>query len=495
MQISREVIAAEAQRRVLTATRFNLTEVCFKEQLAFIQDPSPWVTACCSRRAGKTEVCAIDLLNTAVRSPNSVCLYITMTRTNAERIVWKKILDINERFKLGGEVNISKLAVTFLNGSTIFLSGCADKTELDKFRGLALKLVYIDEVQSFKSFIAELVDEVLGPALADHAGKLKLLGTPGAVNAGFFFDTINSKAFSHHKWTFWNNPFIAKLSGMTHTEVLNRELQRRGVDDTHPSIRREWFGEWVVDTDSLVFQYDAVRNDYTDLPALTDYVIGVDLGFNDADAIAVIGWHKYYRKCYLVDEYVVKQQGITELAIKIGALIGQYNPLRVVMDTGGLGKKIAEELRKRYTLPIVAAEKSRKQEYIELLNDALRTRSLFARRGGRFAQDSYIVEWDYDRSTPEKRVIKDEPHSDICDSVLYAYRESIHWLSEAPAKPVDVRDKSQWLKHTERLMEESLEKQIQRQDAEQSIEDSFAMMDQDLQDNPLQYYLNQKRGQ
>lgn len=494
MRLSKEVIEAELQRRLAPLARFRLEDICFPEQLAFINDKHPWVTACCSRRSGKTEVCALDLLNTAIRHPGSVCLYITMTRTNAERIVWKKILDLNERFQLGGQVNISKLSVTYPNGSVIFLSGCSDKSELDKFRGLALKLVYIDEAQSFKQFISELVDDVLGPALADHAGKLKLLGTPGPVNAGFFFNTINNRAFSHHKWTFWNNPYIEKLSGMSHKEVLARELTRRGVDEANPSVRREWFGEWVIDIESLVFHYEASRNNYVNLPELTDYVIGVDIGFEDSDAIAVIGWHKYYKQCYLVAEVIKPQQGITDLTAQLESLIRVYSPLRVVMDTGGLGKKIAEELRKRSGLPITAAEKSRKQEYIELLNDALRTQSFYAKQTSRFAQDSYLVEWDYDKSTPEKRVIKDEPHSDVLDATLYAYREALHWLSEKPKDPVNLKDKSVWLKHTETLMEESLDRQIKQQQNDEAWSDSLAINDMSLEDNPMSYYLNKKRG-
>jgi hypothetical protein len=388
---------------------------------------------------------------------------------------------------------MSKLAITFPNKSVIFLSGCSDKSELDKFRGLALKLVYIDEVQSFKSFIKELIDEVLGPALADYAGKLKLIGTPGAVNAGYFYETINNPEFSRHFWTFWQNPFISKLSGMAHREILQRELKRRGVDNLHPSVRREWYGEWIVDTDSLVFKYNAQLNDYVNLPELTDYVIGVDLGHDDADAIAIIGWHKHFRKCFLVHEDIVKQQGISELAEKLSLLIKKYQPLRVVMDTGGLGKKVAEELRKRSSLPIQAAEKSRKFEYIEFLNDALRTGVFLAKKESKFAQDSYLIEWDYDKTTPDKKVIKDEPHSDILDAALYAYREALHWLSEPEKNKVNMRDKNQWISHTEKLMEEALERQIQYQKSQESFEDSLNIMDGGFEEDPLQYYMNKRK--
>lgn len=471
--------------------KFNLDEICFKEQLDFIRDPNSWVTADCSRRAGKTEVCAYDLLDTAIRCRGVTCLYITLTRTNAERIVWAKLLDINKRYDLGGEPNISKLSLTFNNGSVIYLSGCADKSELDKFRGLALKLVYIDEVQSFKSFIKDLVDEVLGPALADYAGKLKFIGTPAPLQSGFFWEIINNKAYSHHHWTFWDNPFIAEKAGIPHDQILQRELQRRGVSLMHPSVRREWYGEWTVDTDSLVFQYNRDRNHYDLHPDLTDYVIGIDFGTDDADAIAVIGWNKHKRECYLVEEFVKNGLSVSEIVAECDKLVKRFNPLKVVADTGANGKKIALEISKRTGVAVYAAEKQRKIEHITWLNDALRTNLFFARSDSRFAQDCSVVEWDYDKSTSDKLVIKDDPHSDICDAVLYGYVEALHWLSE-PA-PVKVNIKEQWVQHTQKLMDDALENKIMRDKAEESEIDFMATSQLENETDILKHYLNKRR--
>lgn len=482
------LLAASALRK----PKFDLSRICFKEQLEFINDKSPWITASCSRRSGKTEACALDLLDTAIKYDGVNCLYITLTRNNASKLVWNKVLEYNERYKLGGRPNISSLSLTMPSKSVIYFSGCNDKSELDKFRGLALKLIYIDEVQSFKSFIKELIDEVLAPTLADYAGSLKLIGTPAPIQTGYFWNTLQNSAYHHHKWTFWDNPHIAIKSGLTHQEILDRELSRRGVTKEHPSVKREWFGEWTVDTDALVIKYNQ-HNDYSTLPSLTDYIVAVDIGHDDADAIAVLGWHKNVKTCYLVEENINAQQGITELAAQIESAIKRYNPLKVVMDTGGLGKKIAEELRKRYSLPIVAAEKSRKIEYLALLDDALRTKAFMAKASSRFALDSFIVEWDYDKSTSDKLVIKDEPHSDIIDAVLYGYREAIHWLSEAERPYVKMDSKERWIAHTQKLMDDALDKQIAIQKAEESEEDYFALAQTDNEHDVLRHFLNKRQ--
>ena len=101
-----------------------------------------------------------------------------------------------------------------------------------------------------------------------------------------------------------------------------------------------------------------------------------------------------------------------------------------------MGLKIAEELSRRYSIPVQAAEKTRKVEYIELMNDALRTGKLKAKSNSHFASDCMKVEWDLDKSTPDRKVISKRFHSDICESVLYAWRESYSYTySPDPVLP------------------------------------------------------------
>lgn len=472
---------------------FDVSSICFPEQLKFIRDKSPWVTAMCSRRAGKTEVCAIDLINTALTYPNTNSLYLTLTRLNAEQLIWPKLLKLIEKHKILCDINISRLAIRFPNGSIIFCSGCKDKSEVEKFRGNAFKLIYIDEAQSFKSFLEQLIDDVLAPALADHAGSLKFLGTPPPLDNGFFMKLRKSEAYAHYNWTFWQNPFIPALKeGITHEQIFDRELKRRGVSPAHPSIRREWFGEFSIDTDALVIHYDAAKNSFDSLPLLTDYVISADVGHDDADAIAVIGWHKHEKRAYLVEEFVRAKQGVTEFAEELTRLYNKYNPLRTVMDTGGLGKKIAEEIRKRYSLPIEAAEKTRKNEYIEILNDALRTDSFRARHTSQFAQDSFVVEWDFDKSTSDRFVVKDEPHSDIIDAVLYGFRECLQWLSEAPKPKVNLKD--EWVPYTKKLMDDQIDRDALRQQDEAADERFWQLQNPEDPHEVISHFINKRRG-
>lgn len=424
---------------------FKLTNFLFDKQLRFVEDPRPFKIAVCSRRSGKTIACAADLIATALATPDVVCLYITLSRNNAKKIIWREIKKINDSYNLLGAEDLTELSMTFPNGSVIYLSGAKDEGEIEKFRGLALKKVYIDECQSFREYIRELIDDVIAPALIDYAGTLCLIGTPGPIPAGFFAEVAGavqekkkaSESWAHHEWTFFDNPFLPVKSGLTHEQMLDRELKRRGVTMDDPSVQREFFGRWVLDSDSLWIKYSTEKNHYDELPpAKYTYVMGIDLGFNDADALAVLAYSDDSPITYLVDEIIADKQGMTELVEQIQYLNNKYKISKMVIDEGGLGKKIAEEIRRRHHIPVQPADKARKQENVAFLNDALRTSRFKAKSNSKFAQDSYLVEIDRNKSTPDRIKLSDTYHSDIIDAVLYSFKESpsFAWQAQA-AKP------------------------------------------------------------
>jgi len=456
--------------------KFNLSQFLFDKQLAFVEDPNPFKAAVCSRRAGKTISCAAHLIHTCINNKGVTCLYITLSRNNAKKIIWKELVNINDKFKLGGTTDETELSMSFPNGSTLYLSGAKDQSEIEKFRGLAIKLCYIDECQSFKEYIKDLIDDIIGPALMDYAGSLCLIGTPAPVPGGYFHEcSVKNETWSKHGWTFWDNPHIEAKSGKTHQEILDRELKRRGIKVDDPSIQREWFGRWVLDLNSLVLQYNHTINHYTDLPpAKYNYILGIDVGWKDADALAILAHSEHDPVTYLVEELVVAKQGITELVEQAQHLIKKYSAYKVVMDMGGLGKKIGEEMIKRHQIPVEAADKTRKMENIAFLNDAMRRGHFKAPEKSRFVQDSYLVEIDRDKSTPERIKISDRFHSDIIDAVLYAFKLSPAYAYQPPENKPKPGTPAWYKQQTDSMFEQALEhaKQAENYQAWQNGEDT-----------------------
>lgn len=433
--------ARKAKRAVDHATEesdavkpFTLEDFLFDKQLAFVLDPAPFKTGLCSRRAGKSTACAADLIFTALSKPEIVCLYVNLTRALAKKTLWNELRKINARYELGGEENKSELSITFPNGSIVYLSGAGTFDQIEMFRGLALVKVYVDEAQSFRSHLSDLCDTIFGPALMDHDGSLILIGTPSPIPAGYFYQCINNTEWGHHAWTFFDNPklpFLSFASPKTHQEMLERELRRRGTTEADPAIRREYFGEWKVDEESLFLNYKPDLCDFTELPPGSyEYILGVDMGFHDSDSLSVLAYSQSSACTWLIEEIVTPKQDVDMLANQIRILYERYAFVKMVADTGANGKKIVETYRNRYGWNLEAADKVRKIEHYSFLNSAMRRGLFKAKRESRFAQDTYLLEKDRQHSTPEKTVVKG--HSDAVDSALYAFMESPAYYYVAP---------------------------------------------------------------
>lgn len=434
--------------------KFVITDFCFDKQIKFIKDPAKFKTAVCSRRAGKTVSCAADLIDTCLSNPGINCAYITITRGTAKRIIWRDLITIIKQYDLKTDIDKQELTFTFANGSILYISGADDEGEIEKYRGMKFKKVYIDEVQSFRSYIAELVNDVIIPALYDLDGSLILIGTPGPVPAGFFYDVTQNKDWSHHHWTVYDNPFVGS-GKRTVQEIITEANKVRGIDEQHPTHLRENLGIWVKDESALVFAISEQRNLFKEPPSgdMT-YIMGVDIGWSDSDAIAILGYNYTDKNVYLVEEYVKSKQNISQLVAEITYFRDKYKPVRMVMDAGALGKKIQEEIRQRHGIHMEAAEKHRKLEFIELLNDDLRTAKIKVLRESRFFEDCFKVQWD--RSNPHKPRISDIYHTDIGDAVLYAWRECKHYLSEKPQERIK-SGTTEWMNRLEEEMAEKVE--------------------------------------
>lgn len=437
-KLNQAALLSELQRRASKPKEktFDISEYCFDKQLAFVRDPSKFKTAVCSRRAGKTEACAADLIDTALNTPRANCLYITLSRTSAERIIWRTLMNILADYDIEYKANNKELTIRLDNGSMIYVSGAKDKQEIEKFRGMSLHKVYVDECQSFKPYIAELVEDVLNWAAKDVGGTICLTGTPGPVPAGYFYDmsTKANERVSQHKWTLTDNPWIFRKSGMQPEEILRQERERKGITVNDPTYMREALGLWVRDQNALVYRFNKDINTYDQLPPeQMTYIFGIDIGWLDADAIAVLGYNYVSNNVYLIQEVITRKQDITSLAKQIKQLEAKYKPVKMVLDAGALGKKIQEEIKHRHGLNVEAAQKERKLEFIELLNDDLRTGRFQAFKNSTFEQDSGIIVWDYDTGTKK---VSDRTHTDIGDSILYAWKECKHFFEiDAIKKP------------------------------------------------------------
>jgi hypothetical protein len=183
------------------------------------------------------------------------------------------------------------------------------------------------------------------------------------------------------------------------------------------------------------------------------YVVGVDFGYNDQFALEVLGWRKHHRELWHVDEFAQSALIPSHWAEVIRRYYDRYQPIVLVADCGALGKPIAEEMRQRYHLPIVAAEKQRKASMIEVLNGELECGRFSVIRDSELARQMDELPWASGKTTEDPRY-----KNDCCDAALYAARAAMHYL-QSPKAHHPEPGSDLWMANEEREMELGAERE------------------------------------
>jgi hypothetical protein len=333
--------------------------------------------------------------------------------------MWQILLRIAEKAGIEIEDAESKLIIKVKEtGSEIHLVGADTKNFIERLRGTPYAACIIDEAGFFRDHISTLVDDVLTPSIADYNGQIYLLGTPSVRPQGLFYDATQAKqkGWSNHRWSVFDNPHMPNAR-----KFVNDLMVRKGWTENNPTYLREWCGQWVEDLDALVYKFKRERNIYSVLPTDSHWnrVLAVDYGWHDKTAFAIVAYNDFRPNSYI--EYATGYSELipSQVAEMMQKLIAKYNPIKIVADTGGLGKSITEEMRIRYAIPVIAAEKKDKASWISLINGAFIDGQLFVHQKLEELQHQYYT------------LIKDEDGAedpmmpnDLCDAVLYAWRES-----------------------------------------------------------------------
>lgn len=165
-------------------------------QKPILNSESRFIVVMCGRRFGKSELCQIKLVKSAIKGQQIA--YITPTYKLAKQFYEK----------LGSALPYPKkdLKIYFPNGGMVeFFTG----ERLDNLRGRKFNGVIIDEA----SFIPNLEQGWLNsirPTLTDYKGWAMFLSTPRGKN--FFYSLYmksGEKDWQSFKYTTYDNPYIA----------------------------------------------------------------------------------------------------------------------------------------------------------------------------------------------------------------------------------------------------------------------------------------------
>ncbi len=412
----------------------------FPEQLEILRHPARFKALLCGRAAGKTETMLRDFVHGMQTKPHSQWLFAASTRGAAKNILWEPLRTLNEINGWGLKLNETELRARHPNGSWLVLAGMDSRPELEKARGIPWDGVKIDECGSHKpSYLQYYVEEVIMPRLIDRNGTLWLAGTPTRAAHGFFYKVTtkhaSTGAWAVRHWTAQQNPYIDWQRYIYHP--VEGILALRGWDEENPIFRREYLGQWQIDSQSAVFRFNRVKNILDALPLLCAgdrwiKALSYDFGVGDATACAVIAWPERFGR-FVCIEHTWQARGLapSDAVDLIEADMKRFHPKHLIGDLNGLGKGYEREWNKRFPgVAMRAAEKAHKRAAIEVTSDLLHVavkseewqqrRGLFSLRDNEELHNQWAtLQWD-----EERKDIAEGQDDDISHAAMYGVRLS-----------------------------------------------------------------------
>lgn len=398
-------------------------------------------------------------------------------------------------------------------------------------------IVLIDEGKSFApGLLRELMRDVIEPGLMTRDGIVIMGGTPGLIPRGAFYEATCEAAritvelptgellddgtskleklaiptcvpYERRKDPYYAETFaryeqLSKIAATAdedeeeaeadepwslHTWTVKdniawpkqwrralRVKRRNKWKDDHPTWRREYLGEWVQDSEGMVYAFAALRdsgsvNWYpirttecpTGLPPEDGpwhLVMGLDIGFEDDTAIVLCGYSERVAELRHVADYKAPHMLADELATKLEDFIIKYGmPEMIVADTGGGGSKIlVETLAQRYGLPMEAAKKTEKMDHIELVNADFHTGSIKIILGTDLDNELCGLQWSLEDGSKAELAhlgkLKEDPKcpNHLCDALLYLHRLSSHFWARTEKTKEPEYGTDAWLLKKER---------------------------------------------
>lgn len=450
-----------------------------ERQAAFVTDPCKRKTALCGRRGGKTTAIAGWLYEGMVLKPGTRQVYIGLSRGLARQILWDGIMAKMAKeygLPLRESTRDGHLIIQHANGSSLWIAGCDDKREVEKFRGQAFFRACIDEAQGFPDdMLQPLVEEALEPALADHEGAIALTGTPSPIDVGYFHSATTGVApgwSSDHHWDVRDNPHFSARAD----EMLAETRARNGWDENHPTYQREWLGKWVHDASALVYPFARDVNAWSpageafyglNQEAEWSFGLGVDLGYSEGAktlAFTLAAAQRGTGTGYLLRSYLKERMYPGQLAAYCGDLREKVRKetghgLRIVVDEGGLGGGWTEQMQ-MLGVACEAAEKTDKRAYQEFVAGLITTGQLRADFAAcaDLMSEARKLPFDPDTGKEDERFRRH-----CCDSMLYIVRALFPKYSPTQHGPVPEVGSVGWhremmTKERERVIREQIKK-------------------------------------
>jgi hypothetical protein len=419
---------------------------------------SRMVRLLCGRQAGKTRLVALWLLVGAMLMPESINLYLSLTKESAKRNIWPELRAVGAMlglddscFKLHGGI------VTLPNGSQVLVMGTDDTKTIESWRGPKLFRVAVDEMGAQPpEWVEYLIREILWWTVMRNNGAFLLAGNPGLLPHGYWYGLTKPGSESDpnfHAWTVRENPGIPHAS-----EFIAETLAEFGWTEESPGYIRSVLGQWVHDPSAVVYPFTLERNGVDALPVFGahdviipakswSFIVSASVADPETVAAVVWAWHRSVAGVFAVEawsEALDPDAGIE----RVVDAVARHPGARCIVDPGELGEEHVMAIRRRWRLPAVVALKADKPSAIrETRGGVLSGAAKFVNGKATLAlRDA----WNVTGWHPRKRVLHDPARPDMLASAgAFGYRRVPPHSAPKDARPGSPDWQAQLIARTE----------------------------------------------
>lgn len=447
------------KRRVLDMPPDRLRDPNFIAQNNVLSDRvNRYKAVNCTRRSGKSVGEAIDHFELCETYAGSRTLYLGLTLDSVSEIIWDVMKELSEKGGYACKFNEVKKIVRFPNGSRIRLFGLdTSERQMKKILGQKNRKVTIDEAGSMTQDMVKICYQMIDPTLTDLAPNswFHLVGTCENVPNTFFQKVVEGKEtflpWKVYRWTAYDNPHM-KAQWTKQIELYKTQ----NPDVIHASwFKTHYLNEWCSDDELLIIPLSP-KNYCQEIPKTHSYyVLGVDLGFNDASAFSVLAYSLNSPVCYVVKSFKESGYDITDVANKIKEFQREFPITKIIVD--GSNKQGVEEIKKRHRIPLNNAEKQGKATFLRILKDDAILGKIVLLESG---TGELITEWSQLQWKDENKQEEDPRcQNHLSDATLYAWRECKHYTYDPQDEPPHI-DSEEFMDEFEQREAEALEREL-----------------------------------
>ena len=258
---------------------------CHPFQRDAVEDPGKRIAYLVGRGGGKTTAARVRAIRKITSIRGAKVAYVATSRPEAERLNWeplKKLIDdLGERDNF--EFSESKMLCRCKRtGGTYQFFGADDKKEIGKLRGQPFNEFQVDEAASHDTTLMDwMLNRIIGPRLGERRGCILILGTPGHILYGLFYDVTRPGSEKHRPYSkrtdstydgwigwsshAWSAPGVLALPAaaqkwpaiaLNWAEALETKEREKWGDD-NPVWLREYMGLWAADNTTTMYSYRA----------------------------------------------------------------------------------------------------------------------------------------------------------------------------------------------------------------------------------------------